>query len=159
MNAPATAIAADEGVELGDLTGSLGFLLRLAQVRVYERFFAVFADTPVRPGEFTVLWVIALNPGVPQGTLARVLRVKPAHMTKLVQRLVADGLVRRKVPPQDRRSVHLTLTPAGRTHLDVHRETFLNVHAAERMGLNEAEVAQLQALLIRLAFPPEDTCR
>lgn len=148
----------EDGVELGALSDSLGFLIRLAQLRIYAQFFAAFDSAGVRPGEFTALWVIALNPGVPQGTLARVLRIKPAHMTKLVQRLVTDGLVRRRVPPQDRRSVHLTLTDAGQAHLDRHRDTFLTVHAAERLGLTPAEVAQLRALLTRIAFPAEDPC-
>jgi len=158
MNAPLAPFVADEGVDLGDLGASLGLLIRLAQVRIYDRFFTAFADTPVRPGEFTVLWVVDLNPGVPQGTLARVLAIKPAHMTKLVQRLVEAGLVARAVPASDRRSVHLTLTAEGQAHLARHRATFLSVHAAERMGLTEAENAQLLRLLSRLAFPAEAPC-
>lgn len=151
MNAPVLTLA-DDGVNLGALYHSLGFLLRLAQVRVYDRFFASFADTPVKPGEFTVLWVIDLNPGVKQGSLARVLTIKPAHMTKLVARLVDGGLVERRVPDADRRSVHLTLTVAGRAHLDRHRDRFLAVHAAERMGLSDDENADLLRLLAKLAF-------
>ncbi len=155
MNAPFAP--APEAVDLGELTGSLGFLLRLAQVRIYEQFFAAFAGTTVRPGEFSVLWVIDRNPGVPQGTLARVLAIKPAHMTKLVQRQVEAGLVARETPAADRRSVHLTLTPAGRAHLARHRDAFLTVHAAERTGLTEDESAELMRLLSKLAFPVEAT--
>lgn len=157
MNAPFAA-PSPEAVELGALNDSLGLLIRLAQVRIYERFFDAFAGTPVRPGEFTVLWVIHQNPGVPQGALARVLAIKPAHMTKLVQRLVEAGLVAREVPAADRRSVHLTLTEAGQAHLRRHRVTFLTVHAAERMGLTDAENAELVRLLGKLAFPPEGPC-
>jgi DNA-binding MarR family transcriptional regulator len=159
MNAPSAPLTAEDPVDLGDLNGSLGFLLRLAQVRIYGQFFRAFEGTPVRPGEFTVLWVIALNPGVPQGSLARVLTIKPAHMTKLVARLVADGLVRRHVPPADRRSIHLTLTPAGQAHLDRHRGTFLDVHAAERVGLTDDEYPELLRLLSKLAFSEDLTCR
>lgn len=155
MNAPFDPAAGTDRVDLGALTGSLGFLLRLAQVRIYAQFFAAFAGTPVRPGEFSVLWVIDLNPGVPQGTLARVLAIKPAHMTKLVQRLVEAGLVARETPATDRRAVHLTLTAAGRAHLDRYRDAFLAVHAAERTGLSEAEADELMRLLSKLAFPPE----
>jgi len=162
MSAPGAALAAippaEIEVELGEMHQSLGFLLRLAQVRVYEQFFQTFEGTSVKPGEFTVLWVIALNPGVPQGNLARVLSIKAAHMTKLVQRLVADGLVRRRIPPQDRRSVHLTLTPAGQDHLNHHRATFLTVHAAERVGLTDSENAELLRLLGKLAFAEDAPC-
>jgi len=158
MNAPLAPLVADEGVDLGELGASLGLLVRLAQVRIYGKFFAAFEGTPVKPGEFTVLWVVHLNPGVPQGTLARVLAIKPAHMTKLVQRLVEAGLVSRETPETDRRSVHLTLTAAGQAHLDRHRATFLSVHAAERIGLSASENAQLLRLLAKLAFPPEAPC-
>jgi DNA-binding MarR family transcriptional regulator len=158
VNAPFAPAAGADQIDLGALTGSLGFLLRLAQVRLYAQFFAAFAGTPVKPGEFTVLWVIDLNPGVPQGSLARVLAIKPAHMTKLVQRLVEAGQVARETPATDRRAVHLTLTPAGQAHLDRYRAAFLNVHAAERTGLSERESADLLRLLTKLAFPAEDPC-
>lgn len=151
-------IASEETVDLGEMTDSLGFMLRLAQLRLFERFFQGFAEAGVRPGEFTVLWVIALNPGVRQGALARVLRIKPAHMTKLVQRLVSDGLVRRHVPPQDRRSVELTLTAAGQGYLDRNRATFLRVHDAEREGLTEAEGRELLRLLNKLALAGGEPC-
>jgi DNA-binding MarR family transcriptional regulator len=158
MNAPFVPGSTDAPVDLGELSDSLGFLLRLAQVRVYGQFFRAFEGTTVKPGEFSVLWLIEGNPGVPQGALARVLTIKPAHMTKLVQRLVRDGLVRRLTPPNDRRSVHLTLTAAGQAYLDRHRATFVNVHTAERVGLSAGEFHQLQALLAKLAFAPELTC-
>lgn len=151
-------IASEETVDLGEMTESLGFMLRLAQLRLFERFFQGFAEAGVRPGEFTVLWVIALNPGVRQGALARVLRIKPAHMTKLVQRLVSDGLVRRHVPPRDRRSVRLELTGAGQGYLDRNRATFLRVHDAEREGLTEAEGRELLRLLAKLALAGGEPC-
>lgn len=151
MNAPFEA-PSDERVDLGELTGSLGFVLRLAQLRVYGRFFRAFGDPDVKPGEFTVLWVIALNPGVRQGAVARVLHIKPAHMTKLVQRLVTEGLVDRHVPPHDRRSVELNLTAAGLAQVEGTRATLARVHEAERKGLTAAENAELMRLLGKLAF-------
>ncbi len=145
----------DDTLEMGELTQSLGFLVRLAQVRMYDMFYAAFANTEVRPGETTVLWLIDLNPGVRQGLVARDLNIKPAHMTKLVQRLVRDGLIERCVPPEDRRSVRLTLTDQGKRHLQALRDTFLEVHAAENIGLTDVEATQLNALLYKLAFPKD----
>ena len=147
----------EDVVELGELTSSVGFMLRMTQTRAYDQFFAQFADTEVRPGEFTVLWVLGLNPGLKQGTLARTLNIKPAHMTKLIQRLVRAGHVKRTVPPEDRRSVLLSLTAAGKEHLEAYRGHFLAVHRAERVGLSDAEMAQLLVLLNKLNFqePPE----
>jgi len=153
VNAPASPPVADEAVELGELTGSLGFLLRMAQVRMYETFYEAFDGLAVRPGEFTALWVIAHNPGIRQGTLARTLCIKPAHMTKLVQRLVEAGHVDRAVPPEDRRQVNLSLSPSGTAHLDRHRETFLQLDSAARNGLTDDEITRILPLLQRLAFP------
>ena len=158
MNAPFTATADDEIVELGDLRDSVGFMLRMSQIRAYDQFFREFADSDVRPGEFTVIWVLGLNPGLKQGTLARSLNIKPAHTTKLVQRLVRAGYIKRTVPPEDRRSVLLSLTPAGQIHLDTHRANFLAVHAAERIGLTPAEVEQLLGLLGKLTFNEAPEC-
>jgi DNA-binding MarR family transcriptional regulator len=158
MNAPTPLIAEEETLELGALGQSVGFLLRLSQTRAYDQFFAQFAGTDVRPGEYSVLWVLALNPGVKQGTLARRLNIKPAHMTKLVERLVRAGQVRRDTPPEDRRSVRLTLTAAGAAHVEEHRARFHAVHRAERVGLTDAEVAQLLALLGKMSFGEDQTC-
>lgn len=154
MNTPFASTLSDE-VDLGDLAESIGFLMRLAQVRLFGQFFEAFEGTDVRPGEMTVLWVIDINPQVRQGTLAATLNIKPAHMTKLVQRMVRDGLVRREVPASDRRSVHLELTPAGKAHLERHRPAFLTVHCAERVGLSADEYATLLTLIRKIALIKE----
>lgn len=146
-----SATEARGAVDLGGLRDSLGFLVRLAQVRIYDQFFAAFDGQDIRPGEATVLWVIDLNPGLRQGELASTLRIKPAAMTKLVARLVRRGWVLRNVPPLDRRSIHLELTPAGKAHLEGLRGTFMAVHAAERVGLEAAEYRQLMALLRKMS--------
>lgn len=142
----------EEKPELGELPNIFGLLLRLAQVRHYDRFFAAFEGTDVRPGEMTLLWLLDLNPGIRQGVAARTLLIKPAHMTKVVQRLIDAGFISRLVPEDDRRSVTLNLTDEGRAHLVRHRETFLDVSSAESTGLGRDEYDTLLALLRKLAF-------
>lgn len=153
MTAPRLQTGDDDTVALGTLTQSLGFLIRMSQLRMYDVFCRIFEGLDTSPGEITTLWGIDLNPEVRQGALARVLNIKPAHMTKLVQRLVRSGLVVRRVPPEDRRSVRLSLTPKGLQHLDGLRQTFLSVHTAENIGLTPTESTQLRVLLHKLAFP------
>jgi len=155
MNAPRIQTTEDDALDLGDLTKSLGFLVRLAQVRMYDLFFNGFDGLDVRPGEITTLWVIDLNPDVRQGAVARELNIKPAHMTKLVQRLVADGLIKRTIPPEDRRSVRLSLTKQGKARLENLRQTFLNIHDSENTGLTTDETEHLRVLLHKLAFPED----
>lgn len=139
----------DERVELGEITGSLGFLLRMAQLRAFDFFFQTLEGHDLRPGEFTALWVIGLNPGLRQGTIARRLHIKPAHMTKLIARLASAGWVARTIPEDDRRSVRLALTPEGEDFVDRYRDQFLRAHLAERSNLSANEAETLIALLRR----------
>jgi DNA-binding MarR family transcriptional regulator len=87
--------------------------------------------------------------GLTMGELSRRLMVSNGNATVLVSGLERDGLVRRTVHPEDRRSVTVALTAAG-------REAFgrmAGVHARwvdELLsGLDADEVAQLSELLHR----------
>lgn len=137
----------DDAIEFGEIGASLGLLLRLAQVRVFNAFFQSLARYGLKPGEFTLLWLIGMNSGVRQGALARRLLIKPAHMTKLVQRAVDAGHIEREIPPDDRRSVRLSLTSAGERFVAEKKPEFLNFIAKEKTHLSDAEFAQLIRLL------------
>ena len=52
--------------------------------------------------------------GLTQATLARVQRVEPSSMCRMIDRLERDGLVERRRDPGDRRSTRVHLTDAGR---------------------------------------------
>ena len=56
----------------------------------------------------------------PQGvaTLAEAVAVTPPTASRLVERLVRKGLVRRRTDPHDRRQVRIGLTDAGRSLID-----------------------------------------
>ena len=149
MSQPAQEALAEEAIRLGELSSSLGFLLRIAQVKVFGEFFENLAKHGLKPGEFSVLWVIDLNPGLRQGVLAEQLRIKPAHMTKLVQRMVEAGYASRAVPPDDRRSVRLSLTDAGREFVRANRSAFLAFLRAERQSLPETDYRHLVRILRR----------
>ena len=139
-------------INMGDLPNVLGLLLRLAQVRSYDRFFAEFEGQDARPSEMTVMWLVELNPGIRMGEVGRVLSIKPAHMTKMVQRLVTAGYLAREVPPDDRRAYCLSLTPAGQAHVDANRAAYDKVQSSQAAGLSEEEFNTLLFLLRKLAF-------
>ncbi|EAQ14027.1 MULTISPECIES: MarR family transcriptional regulator [Maritimibacter] len=139
--------AEDAPIRMGAITDSLGFLIRLAQIKAFDNFFENLGDHGLKPGEFTVLWVIGLNPGLRQGSIANTLRIKPAHMTKLTARLVQRGLVTRKTPKSDRRAVRLYLTEEGSGFVEAHRENFLSFNFTEKDNLSQEEADQLTSLL------------
>jgi DNA-binding MarR family transcriptional regulator len=132
----------------GPLRDSLGFLLRLSQLRSFGLFFARFEETGVRPGELSVLVMIAENAGVRQGVLAKALRIKRAHMTKMIHGMEAQGLVTRTVPEDDKRSVELWLTEEGKA-LVARLLPILDLHEATAPDRLTPEEAQLLKQLLR----------
>ncbi|MBO6718538.1 MAG: winged helix-turn-helix transcriptional regulator [Rhizobiaceae bacterium] len=142
-------------VSLGALEQSAGFVMRIAQLTVFDHFFAVFGQSDIKISEFTVLYTIAENPGIRQGVLADVLKIKWPNMTKLVRALEERGLIERHVPPNDRRSVHLKVTAAGRRQIAASEQ---NMYRSDRMALamlDDEEHAQLLRLSRKIAgWPP-----
>lgn len=150
--------ATDEKVDLGDLFDSIGFLTRLAQVHTYEKFFEELGDRGLRPGEFSTLLLLDSNPGIRQGVLAQTLRIKPAHMTKLIRAFEERGLVERIIPDHDRRSVELALTSTGKAFLQEHRAAFMRHETRKPSGLTQQELHTLKGLLRKyVGLHGEDT--
>lgn len=147
MNRPLNHRQAEDDIDFGEMGQSLGLLLRLAQVKVFDKFYEELAHHDLKPGEFTMLCLIGLNPDTRQGVLARRLRIKPAHMTKLVSRAVKKGLVERIVPDEDRRSVFLRLTDRGDRFVEDKKPEFLNFIARESTDFDQTEFASLIGLL------------
>lgn len=119
----------------------------MAQVKVYKQFTEKPVNPQLKPGEFTVLWLIHLNPGVRQGVVARNLSIKPGHMTKLVRRLEERQIVTRVIPDDDRRSVELTLTTIGNELVTATKALFIGNGNLSENPLSEQEILQLTELL------------
>lgn len=76
-------------------------------------------------------------------TIALRLEVAKSRVTKLINGLIAKGLVRRIDDPQDSRVKLISLTPAGREkvreieafHFQLHNRLLLRIHPHEREGL------------------------
>jgi len=145
-----------EALSFGRQERAAGFVLRIAQLTAFERFFAVFPTQDLRISEYSVLIGIAENPGVRQGVLADVLKIKWSNMTKLVRTLEDRELIGRRVPKNDRRSVELYVTEAGYKLIDGMSDV---MHASDRKAfdmLSDEEHAQLLVLLRKVAgWPPE----
>lgn len=137
----------EEEVSLGPLANSLGLLVRLAQIKTFEDYFASIGNLGVRPGEISVLVLIGENPGIRQGLLAQRLMIKRAHMTKMVRAMEEDGLVRRRVPEHDKRSVELRLTDKGSAKVRDLRRPFLLHERRSTENLMKREEEELKRLL------------
>ncbi len=122
--------------------------------RAYQAF-ATYSAQHVRelgltPPQFDVIVTLGNTEGLSMGDLAERTLVTKGTLTGIVDRLEAKGLVQRQVPPDNRRSFTIVLTPAG-------VETFERVfpahiaYLAERFEpLAAAELTQIQQHLQRL---------
>ena len=83
---------------------------------------------------------------LPLGKLGERLQVHATSVTSAVNRLEAQGFVRRVPHPTDGRTTLATITPAGRDVVERATEV-LNEQVFADIGLNHREVAQLYRLL------------
>lgn len=145
----------DHGLSLGPLETTAGLMLRIAQLSSFDNFFALYKEGEVKISEHTVLVAIAQNPGVRQGAVADVLKIKWSNMTKLVRTLEERGLITRHVPRNDRRSVLLTVTEEGRRQIDALGNKIYRLDRQSLSMLDDNEHAQLLALTRKIAGWPE----
>ncbi|GAB4511888.1 MAG: MarR family winged helix-turn-helix transcriptional regulator [Roseibium sp.] len=149
--------ASGGALSFGRLEQAAGFVLRIAQLTAFERFFEIFPEEDLRISEYSVLVGIAGNPGVRQGVLADWLKIKWSNMTKLVRTLEERGLVGRRVPKTDRRSVELYVTEEGYRLIDKYADVMDTSDRRAFDVLSDREHAQLLGLLRKVAgWPPSD---
>jgi DNA-binding MarR family transcriptional regulator len=98
---------------LGPLPGYLGYTLRQAQVSVFKDFAHRGAAFGITPGQFSLLILVAENPGISQGALARIHGLDKSTLSPAVDKLARRDLIRRERDPDDRRFYVLSLTENG----------------------------------------------
>jgi DNA-binding MarR family transcriptional regulator len=108
----------DPPLKMEVLGATMGFMVRVVQVQIFQAYYERFGKTGLTTGEFSALAAIRENPGVRQGALASAMMIKRSNMTKLVQSLEREGLILRRAAEDDARSVNLELTVKGRRALD-----------------------------------------
>ena len=101
--------------------------------------------------EYNVLIMLDGSPeGLTAGELAEATCEKPANTTRLVDQLLAKGLVTRQACDQDRRKLRVMLSPAGEAMID----TVMPAIAAQLEGffaaIPGADQARLEALLLQV---------
>jgi DNA-binding MarR family transcriptional regulator len=148
---PDTMIAdADEAatVDLSLLEGLSGFTIHILDLQIYQLFFERFAASAMTPGILSTLLAIKENPGVRHGALADALMIQRPNMTKLINGLERDGLVRRDPALEDKRSVVLNLTRAGEAAVEAGLVQ-MTAHEAEATAPLDANEQQLLLALLR----------
>lgn len=100
-------------IDFGGLDTHVGYAVRRAQVAVFQDFLRSVANTGIRPAQFSILTVIAANPGLKQADVSRALGIERGRLVLVLNELEKRGLARRAASDIDRRSHALHLTPKG----------------------------------------------
>ena len=133
--------------------GVVGYQLAQASIvttQVFEG--AVGKPRALRPVEYTVLSLVAANPDVTAGQLARGLAVTPPNIAVWLERLESRGLVRRSRSEIDARQQHIRATASGaKLTLEATRQLLVDEEAT-LAALSPAERAMLVELLHKVAL-------
>ena len=118
--------------------------LAAAHRKLHARLNEKLKDLGVQVETWRVLETLGAEEGRTMGELAEIVLMNPPTLTKLVDRMVANGLVQRQLAPEDHRRVQLLLTKAGveligkvRGHVDAQNEDIL-----ERLGEENARIVR-----------------
>ncbi|QHE76056.1 MarR family winged helix-turn-helix transcriptional regulator [Hydrogenophaga sp. PBL-H3] len=155
--------AASEGLQLeGDPAGTpgdapevdtsyletlLGYNARRAALTIIALFLRRMAPYDLRPVDFSVLTVVAHNPGVTSRQICAALDILPPNLVGMVKALHKRGLIERQPHPTDRRAQGLHLTLAGQ-HLHTQaQQTATALEQEATHSLTASELRTLTALL------------
>lgn len=100
--------------------------------------------------EAKVLSYVGRHPGAAQGDLPRFMERDKAQLARLIKGLRDKGLLTSDADPQDRRSMRLTLTDAGREIRTIMQLQAQNLNQLGVSGLSEEEHQQLLSLVHRV---------
>jgi DNA-binding MarR family transcriptional regulator len=109
---------APQDADLGRLIGHVGYLMRRAQIWIFQDFIRTLAEVDIRPAQYSVLLVIEANHGLSQSAISQTLGIERARLVRLLDTLEARKFVQRRASRADRRSHVLSLTAQGRSALD-----------------------------------------
>jgi DNA-binding MarR family transcriptional regulator len=104
----------DAVVRTAPLQESIGYALRRAQGVVYANLNDALARISLRPVEFTLLLMVAENPGASQSGVCEALGIQKANCVPTMSELERRGLIIRRKSDSDARSYQLHITTKGK---------------------------------------------
>lgn len=104
-------------IQQSSLPSLIGFKLRRAHSAALREIDASLAEHQLTTAMHGALEVLDANEFVAQGALGQVLGLSRSAMVPIIEKLQQRGLVARERTSEDRRTVLLRITPAGRRQL------------------------------------------
>ena len=127
----------------------LGYLLVRAADQASRRWHAALNAHGVNPRQFSVLALLARDPGLSQAELARRVLITPQSMSESLAGLLRAGLIVRQ-PVEPGLPAQVGLTPAGRELLATAYPVIGSTDRATFAALTSSERDELRRLLRKL---------
>ena len=144
---PDTATESDNGIDASYLETLLGYNARRAALAVIGVFLHRMAPFGLRPVDFSVLTLIAHNPGITSRQLCAALDILPPNLVGMIKSLDKRGLIERRPHPTDRRAQGLHLSPAGKKLQKSAQATATRLESDVASRLSAEELDTLKSLL------------
>jgi DNA-binding MarR family transcriptional regulator len=142
-----------EVIDTSYLETLLGYNARRAALAVIEVFLEAMAPYKLRPVDFSVLSLIAHNPGITSRQLCSALGILPPNLVGMLNALEKRELVSRQPHPRDGRAMGLHLTPGGHKLVRDAEATASELEAGVAGRLTPAELKTLIRLLKKIYQP------
>ena len=126
---------------------TLGFLIVDLSRLMRRAFQQRLEGTGLTPAQARALVRVSRQEGVRQVDLAEGMEVQPITLARLIDQLVAAGLVERRADPRDRRANHIHLTGKAAPHLAAIERITARIRAEALASLDEREAEALHSAL------------
>lgn len=126
------------------LESLVGYNARRAALAIIGVFLQRMAPYGLRPVDFSVLTLIAHNPGITSRQICVTLDILPPNLVGMIKQLHKRELIERRPHPTDRRAQGLHLTPAG---LQLQGEAQATATALEKDAAHALSSAEHKTLI------------
>jgi hypothetical protein len=101
--APRPRSAAASAVHIAQLDDRVGYFLRRLQIAIFKDFIRTLAPVDVRPAQYSVLVLIAANPGRSQAVIGKALNIERARLARILHELERRQWIERRLSSADGR--------------------------------------------------------
>ncbi len=150
---PGNAAGSDNGIDTSYLETLLGYNARRTALAVIGVFLKRMEPYGLRPVDFSVLTLIAHNPGITSRQICAALDILPPNLVGMIKSLDKRGLIERRAHPTDRRAQGLHLSAAGKKLQKNAQATATQLESDVAQRLSSEELDTLKALLRRVYQP------
>ncbi|KQU85028.1 MarR family transcriptional regulator [Variovorax sp. Root318D1] len=147
---PAVASNKSDRLDARVLEALVGYNARRAWLIITGVFAERMAPYGLKQIDFSVLSLLAHNPGATSRQLCNTLDILPPNLVSLVATLDSRGLIERRPHPHDGRAVGLHLTEAGEKLIGEAEQTVAQLEAEASARLTARERETLIRLLQKI---------